>query len=78
MIGKIAMTYRVVYFFYLFIFFVCPPAPWWKAAGLCTFILNASCVSFQDYMGEAPIHKAARAGSMDCINALLFSGAKPE
>lgn len=32
---------------------------------------------FQDYVGEAPIHKAARAGNMECINVLLVQGAKP-
>lgn len=29
-------------------------------------------------MGETPIHKAARAGSLECINALLIQGAKAE
>lgn len=42
------------------------------------FLYIVYFVLFQDYMGEAPIHKAARAGSMGCISALLFSGAKPE
>lgn len=32
----------------------------------------------QDYVGETPIHKAARAGSLDCVNALLIQGAKAE
>lgn len=37
------------------------------------------CLSFpQDYVGETPLHKAARAGSVDCINALLMQGAKAE
>lgn len=35
-------------------------------------------VCLQDYVGETPIHKAARAGSMECITALLLHGAKPE
>jgi len=38
----------------------------------------AFTIWFQDYVGETPIHKAARAGNMDCINALLVQGAKPE
>lgn len=32
----------------------------------------------QDYVGETPIHKAARAGSLECISALLIQGAKAE
>ncbi|XP_054624876.1 ankyrin repeat domain-containing protein 10a isoform X2 [Dunckerocampus dactyliophorus] len=31
----------------------------------------------QDLTGEAPIHKAARAGSLECIQVLLIAGAKP-
>ncbi|XP_033843378.1 ankyrin repeat domain-containing protein 10b [Periophthalmus magnuspinnatus] len=35
-------------------------------------------INRQDYVGETPIHKAARAGSLDCINALLVQGAKAD
>ncbi|KAJ8351506.1 hypothetical protein SKAU_G00229820 [Synaphobranchus kaupii] len=35
-------------------------------------------INRQDYVGETPIHKAARAGSMDCVRALLLQGAKAE
>ncbi|CAB1347342.1 unnamed protein product [Coregonus sp. 'balchen'] len=35
-------------------------------------------INRQDYVGETPIHKAARAGSLDCVNALLIQGAKAE
>ncbi|KAE8625791.1 hypothetical protein XENTR_v10006389 [Xenopus tropicalis] len=30
----------------------------------------------QDYVGETPVHKAARAGSMDCLKALISNGAQ--
>lgn len=33
---------------------------------------------FQDFVGEAPIHKAARSGSLECIQVLLIAGAKPQ
>lgn len=32
----------------------------------------------QDFVGEAPIHKAARSGSLECIQVLLIAGAKPQ
>ncbi|XP_028846860.1 ankyrin repeat domain-containing protein 10b isoform X2 [Denticeps clupeoides] len=32
----------------------------------------------KDYVGETPIHKAARAGSIECINTLLMQGAKAD
>ncbi|XP_041699755.1 ankyrin repeat domain-containing protein 10 isoform X4 [Coregonus clupeaformis] len=32
----------------------------------------------KDYVGETPIHKAARADSLDCVNALLIQGAKAD
>ncbi|CAB1322536.1 unnamed protein product [Coregonus sp. 'balchen'] len=35
-------------------------------------------INRQDYVGETPIHKAARADSLDCVNALLIQGAKAE
>lgn len=31
---------------------------------------------FQDYMGETPMHKAARTGSMECVGLLVSQGAK--
>lgn len=31
----------------------------------------------QDFLGEAPIHKAARSGSLECTQVLLIGGAKP-
>lgn len=33
---------------------------------------------FKDLVGEAPIHKAARSGSLECIQVLLIAGAKPQ
>ncbi|KAI9526166.1 hypothetical protein NQZ68_002714 [Dissostichus eleginoides] len=33
-------------------------------------------VNMQDLVGEAPIHKAARSGSVECIQVLLVAGAK--
>ncbi|XP_061692241.1 ankyrin repeat domain-containing protein 10a isoform X2 [Syngnathoides biaculeatus] len=33
-------------------------------------------VNRQDFLGEAPLHKAARAASMECIQVLLIAGAK--
>lgn len=45
----------------------------------CLCVCNSGLVSFpQDYVGETPIHKAARAGSLECISALLIQGAKAE
>uniref|UniRef100_A0A3B4H4Y2 Ankyrin repeat domain 10a n=2 Tax=Haplochromini TaxID=319058 RepID=A0A3B4H4Y2_9CICH len=35
-------------------------------------------VNKQDFVGEAPIHKAARSGSLECIQVLLIAGAKPQ
>nr|XP_051687002.1 LOW QUALITY PROTEIN: ankyrin repeat domain-containing protein 10 [Oryctolagus cuniculus] len=35
-----------------------------------------SALVFQDCEGETPIHKAARSGSLDCISALVASGAR--
>ncbi|XP_041699754.1 ankyrin repeat domain-containing protein 10 isoform X3 [Coregonus clupeaformis] len=35
-------------------------------------------INRQDYVGETPIHKAARADSLDCVNALLIQGAKAD
>uniref|UniRef100_A0A8C2XFZ9 Ankyrin repeat domain 10a n=1 Tax=Cyclopterus lumpus TaxID=8103 RepID=A0A8C2XFZ9_CYCLU len=32
----------------------------------------------QDFVGEAPLHKAARAGSLECIQVLLLAGAAPQ
>ena len=29
----------------------------------------------QDYLGETPIHKAARVGSMECVSLLISQGA---
>lgn len=42
------------------------------------YVWLLSFVTAQDYVGESPIHKAARAGSLECINALLIQGAKAE
>uniref|UniRef100_A0A8C0J6G3 Ankyrin repeat domain-containing protein 10 n=1 Tax=Chelonoidis abingdonii TaxID=106734 RepID=A0A8C0J6G3_CHEAB len=33
-------------------------------------------INKQDYVGETPIHKAARSGSMDSISALVAHGAQ--
>lgn len=41
-------------------------------------ILTSVISVFQDYVGETPVHKAARAGSMDCLKALVSSGAQIE
>lgn len=35
-------------------------------------------IVFQDFVGEAPIHKAARSGSLECVQVLLIAGAKPQ
>ncbi|XP_009870667.1 PREDICTED: ankyrin repeat domain-containing protein 10-like [Apaloderma vittatum] len=35
-------------------------------------------INKQDYVGETPIHKAARSGSMDSISALVAHGAQIE
>ncbi|XP_042372745.1 ankyrin repeat domain-containing protein 10-like [Plectropomus leopardus] len=35
-------------------------------------------VNRQDFVGEAPLHKAARSGSLECIQVLLIAGAKPQ
>uniref|UniRef100_A0A3B3VZA0 Uncharacterized protein n=1 Tax=Poecilia latipinna TaxID=48699 RepID=A0A3B3VZA0_9TELE len=32
-------------------------------------------INRQDCVGEAPIHKAARSGSLECIQVLLIAGA---
>lgn len=39
---------------------------------------NCICFISQDYVGETPIHKAAREGSLECIKALLTWGAIAE
>uniref|UniRef100_A0A8C6SJ34 Ankyrin repeat domain 10a n=1 Tax=Neogobius melanostomus TaxID=47308 RepID=A0A8C6SJ34_9GOBI len=35
-------------------------------------------INRQDLTGEAPIHKAARTGSLECIQVLLIAGAQPQ
>lgn len=40
--------------------------------------LTKCSLSLQDYVGETPIHKAARSGSMDSISALVAHGAQIE
>uniref|UniRef100_H3DAF2 Ankyrin repeat domain 10a n=1 Tax=Tetraodon nigroviridis TaxID=99883 RepID=H3DAF2_TETNG len=35
-------------------------------------------INRQDFLGEAPIHKAARSGSLECTQVLLIGGAKPK
>lgn len=46
------------------------------------FIINRNPQSLtlcvQDLVGEAPLHKAARSGSLECIQVLLIAGAKPQ
>lgn len=42
------------------------------------FVQKTCFVFIQDLLGEAPIHKAARSGSLDCMQALLLAGAKPK
>lgn len=50
-----------------------PPPPEWTVTERCLVPL-----SFQDCEGETPVHKAARSGSLDCISALVASGARIE
>lgn len=40
--------------------------------------LTKCSLSLQDYVGETPIHKAARSGSVDSISALVAHGAQIE
>lgn len=46
--------------------------------GSLVWIRMLSFLLFQDCEGETPIHKAARSGSLDCINALVANGAHAE
>ncbi|KAK3576437.1 hypothetical protein CHS0354_025199 [Potamilus streckersoni] len=40
-------------------------------------VQSGNCnINLQDYMGETPVHKAARIGSMECVSLLVSQGAK--
>lgn len=41
-------------------------------------LMSAPSLCLQDLVGEAPIHKAARSGSVECIQVLLVAGAKAQ
>ena len=36
------------------------------------------CLIFKDVFGEAPIHKAAKVGSLECLSLLVASEAQIE
>ncbi|XP_056369663.1 ankyrin repeat domain-containing protein 10 isoform X3 [Oenanthe melanoleuca] len=53
-----------------------PAAPEFKRACALQCIGKPKCQEVKDYVGETPIHKAARSGSMDSISALVAHGAQ--
>lgn len=46
--------------------------------GLLWLIQAGADYNIQDVVGETPVHKAARSGSLDCLNVLVSHGAKTE
>ncbi|XP_072332096.1 ankyrin repeat domain-containing protein 10-like isoform X2 [Scyliorhinus torazame] len=46
--------------------------------GLLWLIQVGADYNIQDVVGESPVHKAARSGSLDCLNVLVSHGAKTD